>query len=55
MGTPADVERECKDLIDTCASGGGFILSSGCEAPPNSRPENIRTMIQCAREYGRYT
>jgi hypothetical protein len=53
-GTPADVERECKGFIDDCAPGGGFILSSGCEAPPNTRPENLRMMIRCAREYGRY-
>lgn len=53
-GTPADVERECKKFIDDCAPGGGFILSSGCEAPPNSRPGNLKMMIKCAREYGRY-
>lgn len=53
-GTPGDVERECRGLIDGCAPGGGFILGSGCEAPPNSRPENIRAMIRCASEYGKY-
>jgi uroporphyrinogen-III decarboxylase len=54
MGNSEMVEAECKRLIDDCAPGGGFILSSGCEAPPNSRPENIREMIRCAREYGSY-
>ncbi len=54
FGSPEEVEFECKRLIDICAPGGGFILSSGCEAPPNSRPENIRTMLRCAVEYGRY-
>jgi hypothetical protein len=53
-GTVAEVERECKQFIDDCAPGGGFILSSGCEAPPNTKPENLRMMITCAREYGRY-
>jgi uroporphyrinogen-III decarboxylase len=46
FGSPEEVERECKRLIDACAPGGGFILSSGCEAPPNSRPENIRAMLR---------
>lgn len=54
FGSPAEVECACKRLIDECAPGGGFILSSGCEAPPNSRPENIRTMLRCAVEYGKY-
>jgi uroporphyrinogen-III decarboxylase len=54
FGSPEEVEDSCKRLIDGCAPGGGFILSSGCEAPPNSRPENIRAMLRCAVEYGRY-
>ena len=53
-GTVKETELECKRFIDDCAPGGGFILSSGCEAPPDSRPENIKTMIKCAQEYGRY-
>jgi uroporphyrinogen decarboxylase len=53
-GTAEETERECKRFIDDCAPGGGFILSSGCEAPPDSKPENIKTMIKCAKEYGRY-
>jgi uroporphyrinogen-III decarboxylase len=54
FGAPDEVETECKRLIDGCAAGGGFILSSGCEAPPNSKPENIRAMLRCAVEYGKY-
>jgi hypothetical protein len=54
FGAPLEVETACKTLIDDCAVDGGFILSSGCEAPPNSNPENIRTMLRCAVEYGKY-
>ncbi|RJP16681.1 MAG: hypothetical protein C4520_18025 [Candidatus Abyssobacteria bacterium SURF_5] len=50
FGSPGEVEFECKRLIETCAPGGGFILSSGCEAPPNSRPENIRAMLNSVLE-----
>jgi uroporphyrinogen-III decarboxylase len=54
FGTPRQVEDRCKKLIDDCANGGGFILSSGCEAPVNSKPENIAAMIDTAITYGRY-
>jgi Uroporphyrinogen decarboxylase (URO-D) len=53
-GTVKEIEIECKQFIDDCASGGGFILSSGCEAPPDTKPENIKMMIKCAQEYGKY-
>jgi uroporphyrinogen decarboxylase len=33
---------------------GGFILSSGCEFPPNGNLSSARTMVQAARLYGRY-
>ncbi len=54
FGSQNEIERACKSLIDGCAEDGGFILSSGCEAPPNSNPDNIRTMLRCAVEYGKY-
>jgi hypothetical protein len=54
FGTTAEVEDCCKKLIDSCASGGGFILSSGCEVPINAKPDNIKAMIKVAREYGKY-
>jgi uroporphyrinogen decarboxylase len=37
-------------LIDQFAARGGFILSSGCEIPLESRPENILAMVSAARE-----
>ncbi|NIM97727.1 MAG: hypothetical protein GTO24_06505 [candidate division Zixibacteria bacterium] len=48
------IQDVCKQLIDDCASGGGFILSSGCEAPVDSKPENIEAMIDTASTYGKY-
>jgi len=54
FGSQGEVEEACKRLIDGCAEGGGFILSSGCEAPPNSKPGNIEAMLRCAVEYGKY-
>jgi uroporphyrinogen decarboxylase len=30
-----------------------FILSSGCEVPINTPPENVDALINAARKYGR--
>jgi len=53
-GTPKDVKKYCKRLIDDCAEGGGFILSTECETPWNAKPENVIAMIESAKEYGQY-
>jgi uroporphyrinogen-III decarboxylase len=43
-GTPEMIEDYCKELMDTVAPGGGFILSSG-SALDHVRPENIRAFL----------
>jgi uroporphyrinogen-III decarboxylase len=53
-GTPEQVDAYCKQLIDDCAEGGGFILGSECEAPWDSKPENMRTMIQAVKKHNPY-
>ncbi len=52
-GSPADVKAYCKKLIETCAPGGGYILSAGCTAE-NPKLDNLRAMLSAAREYGVY-
>ncbi len=52
-GTPEDVRRYCKHLIDTVAGGGGYIMSSG-GSMDDAKPENIRAMIDFTKEYGVY-
>jgi uroporphyrinogen decarboxylase len=47
--SPADIEAESRELLSGFGDRGGFILSSGCEIPPESRPENIAAMVQAAR------
>lgn len=53
--SPAEIDAEAK-LI--CAKGmgspRGFILGSGCEVPINTPPENLDTLINAARKYGRF-
>jgi uroporphyrinogen decarboxylase len=48
--SPADIEAESADLLRSFRDRGGFILSSGCEIPPESRPENIAAMVETARK-----
>ncbi len=52
-GTPREVIDECRRHIDDLAPGGGFILSPGCEYPPNINLTNAFALIYAARTYGR--
>jgi uroporphyrinogen-III decarboxylase len=52
-GTPEDVKEYSRWLIDTCAPGGGYILSMGAGID-KCDPANIHAMIDTAKEYGRY-
>jgi hypothetical protein len=53
-GTPEEVDAYCRQLIEDCAPGGGYILGSECEVPWDARPENIRAMLKAAEKYGVY-
>lgn len=52
-GTPQEVMDECRRHIDDLAPGGGFILSPGCEYPPNISLNNAFALIKAAEKYGR--
>ena len=54
LGTPETVREECRKAIDAAAKGGGFILSTGDQCGRDTPYENIRAMVETAREYGRY-
>jgi uroporphyrinogen decarboxylase len=49
-GSPADIEAEGRTLLGGFIDRGGFILSSGCEIPPESAPENVAALVKAARE-----
>jgi len=52
-GTAREMKEYCRKLIETCAPGGGFILSGGSTFDM-ARPENLRAMMDAAKEYGVY-
>lgn len=53
-GSAQDVARAARKAIDDAAEGGRFILSTGDQCGRDTPDENLRTMIDTARTYGRY-
>jgi uroporphyrinogen-III decarboxylase len=51
IGSEQQVEDYVKKLIDKLGVDGGHILASGCEVPPNIRPENFRTFLKTGKTY----
>lgn len=54
QGTPAEIEEISMRCIEDAKEGGGFILASGCEIPPDCPPDNLKMLIHAARTYGIY-
>jgi uroporphyrinogen-III decarboxylase len=50
-GTPADVMKHCRRLIESCAAGGGYILT-GAAGMNEGNPDNLRAFMDAAKEYG---
>lgn len=51
--TEKEMKEYCRKLIETCAPGGGYILTGGCTFD-KAKPENMRAMMAAAKEYGKY-
>jgi hypothetical protein len=52
-GTVQQVKDYCRQLIKDCAPGGGFILAGGASID-NGKIENLKAMMDAAKEYGVY-
>ena len=50
-GTPEDVKRESKRVIEEGGADGRLILAGGCEVARDTPIENIRAMIDSAKAY----
>ncbi len=51
LGKPEEVAAYCKKLIDIVGKDGGFILSTGCTCPVDARLENVKAMVDTAKNY----
>jgi uroporphyrinogen-III decarboxylase len=51
--TAKEVRERCRKLIETCAPGGGYILTGGAAAT-EAKAENLRAFMEAAKEYGVY-
>lgn len=49
---PDQVYQESCRCIEKAAKGGRYTLSSSCEVPYETPPENIDAMVRAAREFG---
>lgn len=50
LGTPQDIEEYCKKLINEIGKDGGYIINAGCECPADTKPENLKAMIDVAKK-----
>jgi uroporphyrinogen decarboxylase len=51
-GSAADIKEEANDLLEAFRDRRGFILSSGCEIPPEAKPENVAALVDAVRGKG---
>jgi uroporphyrinogen-III decarboxylase len=51
-GTTDEVRKYVRDLVDLFGNTG-LILCPGCDAPINTKPENMEAFVAAAREYGK--
>lgn len=52
-GTPQEVKNYCRNLIEVCGPGGGYILCPGATSD-EAKVENLKAMVAAAKEYGVY-
>lgn len=50
-GTPELVEQRVEQLLTRMAGRGRLLLSSGCDVPPNTPPDNIRALVRAGRRF----
>lgn len=53
VGTPDDVKRIARQIIDTAGKDGGYIMAPA-SALDEVNPENMKTWIEFTKEYGKY-
>ncbi len=51
-GTPEMVREAVKVLMDRWKPGNRFVLNAGCAIPASTPPDNIRSLVSAARDFG---
>ncbi len=54
FGSPAEVRKEVREVIEQLAPGGGYILASVHTIQKNVPPQNIIAMVEALERYGQY-
>ena len=52
-GTPDEVKKHCKYLIDNVAPGGGYMMDAAALID-DAKPENVKAIFDYTMEYGKY-
>lgn len=50
-GTPEQVCRETKELLERCSKYPNFVIASGCDIPPMTSMENIQAFFDTVKEF----
>jgi uroporphyrinogen-III decarboxylase len=53
LGAPQEVKAYVKKLIDTVGKDGGLIIGNGAFFD-QAKPENVKAIVDAAKEYGAY-
>ncbi len=53
LGTPQEIKQYVKNLIDTAGKDGGLVIANGAFYD-EAKAENVKAMIDTAKEYGAY-
>ncbi|TFF90459.1 MAG: hypothetical protein EU548_02905 [Promethearchaeota archaeon] len=53
VGSPNDVEKYVKDLINKIGDEPGFIIGPALGIPGEAKPENVKALIDSAKKYGK--
>jgi uroporphyrinogen-III decarboxylase len=54
VGTPEQVRTRCREVLDTAAQDGGYVMDASAIIQNDARPENLRALTDFVREYGVY-
>ena len=54
LGTVAEIDAACRELMDICKPGSGFILGPGCAMSTLTPAENIHALVESVKKYGSY-